>query len=149
MNVSGISQTSSLYGSQSSGTQSVWRQNFQALGSALQSGNLSAAQSAFAALTQNASGSVGSSTSSSSPNQTLAQDLNTLATALKSGNVSDAQKAFATFQQDLTSVSQTHHHHHHHGSQSTAATATDTTDSSASAGATALTSLGSTINLTA
>ena len=67
-----------------------------AIGNALQSGNLSEAQSAFATLQQDMGNSSGQSTTATS-----GTDLTSLSSALQSGNLSDAQSAFATLMQDL------------------------------------------------
>jgi len=67
-----------------------------AVGSALQSGNLSGAQSAFATLQQDMGNSSGQSTTATSDT-----DLASLSSALQSGNLSGAQSAFATLMQNL------------------------------------------------
>ncbi len=77
------------------------RNGVQQLGTDLQAGNLSQAQSDYAFLSQNVPGS---------QNNTLNQDFTALGQALQSGNLSDAQTAYATLLQDLQ---KTHHHHHH------------------------------------
>jgi len=78
-------------------------EDFDALQSALQSGNISGAQTAFAGLLQEVQKTTLTSESGSLfANGTQAsKDLNALGSALKSGNLSDAQKAFATLQQDI------------------------------------------------
>src|ERR1035438_4742169 len=72
------------------------RQQFQQLGQALQSGNLSAAQSDFASLqqgfSQSAAASNANSTSAANP---LSQAFNQLASDLQSGNLSAAQKDYS------------------------------------------------------
>ncbi len=85
------------------------QQNFSNLTSALQSGNLSAAQQAFSSLSGNSS-----NVSSNSP---LAQ----LGQALQSGNLTAAQQAMQTL------MSQRGGHHHHHGGQNSQANAASTT----------------------
>jgi hypothetical protein len=85
----------------------------QQLGQDLQSGNLSQAQSDFAALQPN---NVPGLSSSSSSSNGLASAFNQLATDLKSGNLSAAQQDCATVQQDLQSSAVSGHHHHHHHS---------------------------------
>src|ERR1017187_8646053 len=85
--------------------------DFQAIGSALQSGNLSAAQSALAAFQQNlqstspssaASTSSGSSTAATSgpfgSNTKANTDLQSLTSALQSAYTADAIHAFASLQ---------------------------------------------------
>ncbi|MFZ3264067.1 MAG: hypothetical protein WA172_08700 [Terriglobales bacterium] len=116
MSVSGIS--SSLYNPES--VQSVFQQfqqTFQQLGQDLQSGNLSAAQSDFAALQKlQPQGSASSSLQSNSP---IAQAFSQLSQDLQSGNLSGAQQDYTTIQQAFqsqTASSQgTQGHHHHHG----------------------------------
>jgi outer membrane protein assembly factor BamD (BamD/ComL family) len=119
MSVSGIS-SSSLFNT--SGVQSLFQQfqqTFQQLGQDMQSGNLSAAQSDFAAL-QNLGSQ--NSTATSQSNSPIAQAFSQLAKDLQSGNLSAAQQDFATIQQDFQSQSvqgqtqSTEGHHHHHGS---------------------------------
>lgn len=98
------------------------KQEFQQLGADLQTGNLSAAQSDFAALQKLQP----QSSSSSQSGTTIAQDFNQLAADLKAGNTSAAQQDFARLQQDFQSqTSQTHghHRHHRHGSGDTGSTA--------------------------
>lgn len=67
-----------------------------AIGKALDSGNLSAAQKAFAALQQDLGNSDGQSTTS-----TPGTDLTALSTSLQSNDLTGAQNAFATLMQDL------------------------------------------------
>jgi outer membrane protein assembly factor BamD (BamD/ComL family) len=128
MSIAGIGSTD-LYSAQSVQSQmQQMRQEFQQLGSDLQSGNLSAAQSDFATLTQLdpnlASSSSTSSTSStaaatsSTASNPMQQAFAQLAQDLKSGNLSAAQQDFSTIQQAMQSASAAHGHHHHHHSES-------------------------------
>jgi outer membrane protein assembly factor BamD (BamD/ComL family) len=113
MSIAGI-LSSSLFSSNSQALspQQQFQKEFQRLGQALQSGNLSAAQSDFATLQQTSS-SPSASASTSSP---IAQALSQLGKDLQSGNLSAAQQDFSKIQQDTQSQSpQAHHHHHHHG----------------------------------
>jgi outer membrane protein assembly factor BamD (BamD/ComL family) len=113
MSIAGI-LSSSLFSSNSQALspQQQFQKEFQRLGQALQSGNLSAAQSDFATLQQTSS-SPSASASTSSP---IAQAFSQLGKDLQSGNLSAAQQDFSKIQQDTQSQSpQTHHHHHHHG----------------------------------
>lgn len=76
-------------GAASQATSAAWQQrqqNFQALSKALQSGDLSGAQTAFASLTQAAA-----SGANSNPSSPLAQ----LGKALQSGDLGAAQTAFS------------------------------------------------------
>ncbi len=77
------------------------RQEFEALGKALKSGDLAGAKKAFAALT-GGSGSSTSAAGATQDNSPFAQ----LAQALQSGNLQAAQQAFAGMVQN---------HHGHHG----------------------------------
>ena len=117
MSISSISGASSLVAGSTSPFQQR-RQDFQALAQALSSGDLSGAQSAFAALQQlaqtGANGTGGSTSSvtgaaattaagagnSGSP---LASDWAALSSALSTNNLSAAQSAFAQLQSDFRS----------------------------------------------
>jgi hypothetical protein len=85
--------------------------SFQNLGLALQSGNLSAAQTAFASLQQ----SQNPGTQSTSSNNPVTADMTSLANALNSGNLSAAQASYTQLQQDSQAQGVGHHHHHHGG----------------------------------
>ena len=90
------------------------------LGQALQSGNLSEAQSAFASLSQLPGVQ---SALQNNPNSQFAQAISQIGSALQSGNLGDAQQALSSLQQQVASSasgasSTPHvggHHHHHHG----------------------------------
>jgi hypothetical protein len=128
--------------------------DLNAVGQALQSGNLSNAQGAFAKLQQDVQSVQGhhhhhhhqngaSASAQSTPGiqkdngqgvssqNPLATDLNAVSKALQEGDLSDAQAAFAKLQQDMLSV-QGHHHYHHHNAS--ASDAQNTTTNNASAG---------------
>jgi hypothetical protein len=90
-------------------------QVFSALGSALQSGNLAAAQKAYSTLQQDVQQtgqthhhhhhSGGSSqTTDSSTGSALSQLFGSLGSALQSGSLSAAQTAYSTLSQDLQQV---------------------------------------------
>jgi outer membrane protein assembly factor BamD (BamD/ComL family) len=120
MSIAGIasslfSQIGSLQNNQKSQIQTEFRQ----LAQDLTSGNLTGAQSDFAALQTNAPAQA----NSSSP---LSQAFSTLGKDLQSGNLSAAQQDFATIQQDISAAQQTGqaHHHHHHGGESQASQST-------------------------
>ena len=118
--VSGISFVNNQY---QTDTQNTFKQDFQALSNALQSGNLSAAQQAFSTLQTDMQGNQSNGTQQQSQNSTLSTDFNNLASTLQSGNLASAQQAFATLQQDMQQVQgqKSHHHHHHHQTDSTTA----------------------------
>jgi hypothetical protein len=114
------------------------RADFQALASALQSGDLGTAQQAFAQLQQDSPRLAQALTSpaSSSDSPRLA-DLKTLASALQSGDVSGAQQAMSQLQQASQggqAVQGGHHHHHHHAAPAAPADPTTTDNSSTAAG---------------
>ena len=117
MSVLGIA-SSSLFSYLAQNTQNKGHQ-FKQLGQDLQSGNLSAAQSDFAALQQN--GPQGNSSSSSQSSSPISQEFKQLSQDLQSGNLSAAQQDYSTIQQDFQNLSaqgqsaQGHHHHHHGG----------------------------------
>jgi thioredoxin-like negative regulator of GroEL len=113
-----------------------FRQTFGQLVNALQSGNLTAAQSAYSSLTQAGGGN------SNSP---FAAALQQIGDALQSGDLGKAQQALAQLQQQLQSARGAHHHggHHHRAdnddkSKSTTAPASTTTDPTAPATSTSL-----------
>jgi hypothetical protein len=124
MTVTNISPAANQY---TNTVQSPWKQeakDFKALRSALKSGDLSGAQTAFAALQQDAANtsqtasSTSGSTSASGQPDPLTSAFQALQSALQSGNLSGAQSAFASIQEDLQNSGSTqsaHHHHHHHG----------------------------------
>jgi outer membrane protein assembly factor BamD (BamD/ComL family) len=136
MSVSGIS--SSNFSQYNSGVGQQIRQDFQQLGTDLQSGNLSAAQSDYAtlqqALPQNNANSQTQTAQNANPiQQAFAQ----LSQALQSGNLSAAQQDYATIQQDAQNQQSTatHRHHHHGGggaNSAASATSADGTTTSAS-----------------
>lgn len=110
------------------------RQSFHQLAAALQSGDLSGAQTAYANLMTGSAASTSSVTSGTSAlpwwmknSSTLTQDFQTLGNDLSSGNLSGAQADFTHFQTDAkaafsqmqadgggASGLQGHHRHHHH-----------------------------------
>ncbi len=119
MSVAGIS-SSNLFNINDSrrSVESEMQQEFAQLGQDLQSGNLSAAQSDFATLTQMQPQSTSSSSSSTATSTSpMAQAFAQLSKDLQAGNLSAAQQDFATIQQDVqaNAVQSGGHRHHHHG----------------------------------
>ncbi len=112
--------------------------DFNALGSALQSGSLSAAQNALTAFQKNLPG--GTSSPSSQPfgsNSQANTDYQALANAVQGGDLSGAQQAYANLQGDLDGGQKARRHGHHHANGDAASTqqtsATDDTSDSSSA----------------
>jgi hypothetical protein len=160
MSTSSVSFGGSLHAS--AALQKVARQqkssDFSSLASALGSNNLTGAQNAFATLQKDAQSASATQTSSSATQQTSAlqqvkSDAQTLATALGSGNLGAAQQAFATLKQDSATAHAGHHHGGHHGGGAKVASSSSTSSpSSLSAdytAADAVSSVGTTLNLTA
>src|SRR5450631_354169 len=115
MSIAGIaSSLFSQIGSLQNNPKSQIQTEFQQLAQDLTSGNLSGAQSDFAALQENAPGAQNNGTSP------LSQAFSALGKDLQSGNLSAAQQDFATIQQDISAAQQTGqvHHHHHYGGES-------------------------------
>lgn len=117
-------------------TQASWRKDFRDLSQALASGDLSAAQSAFTALTQDQANAPNSPANTNSP---LAQDFKAIGDALQSGDLQGAQDAFAKLKQDFqaqqaasSQVHHGHHHGHHHQVDTEGTDPTDTTGSTIS-----------------
>jgi len=77
--------------------------DLSAIGSALQSNDLSGAQNAFATLQQDlgTTGSQNATATSGTPTATSGSDLTALGNALQSNDLSGAQNAFATLMKDL------------------------------------------------
>jgi len=119
-------------------------QDFKALESSLQSGDLTGAQQAFADLQKDLPNSsqttAATSSNASAPTGQLGTDFQALQSALQAGDLSGAQGAFATLKQDMQSAGATHRAHHHHhqqkadatSSSSQAATPTSATSNSGS-----------------
>jgi hypothetical protein len=131
MTISGVSSGFGAY--QPGNTQqgfSQFRQDFRDLGAALQSGDMTGAQTAFSALQQlmqgGQSGSQGQQQNNSGQNQ-LSLDLAALGKALQSGDPSSAKDAFAKLQQDMQAAGQTHHRRHSHHLPQSSANAQDST----------------------
>jgi hypothetical protein len=130
------------------------QQDYTQLANALQSGSLTNAQSAYAALqqlVQPQNGTNGASNASFTTNDPIENDFNALGQALAAGNLSQAQSAFSQLQSAVQAAEQPgtqsaqggtqvhgHHHHHHHGggggssAQSSTSTTSTTATSSAS-----------------
>lgn len=115
-------------------------QDFKALGTALQSGDLSSAQSALANFQQTVSGNASTSTTAASQpfgkNSQANSDFQTLTSALQSGDMTGAQQAFTSLQSDLKAAHKGHHHHHDQDGGSTSAPSA----SSSASGTSSLTS---------
>lgn len=135
------------------------QQDYTQLASALQSGNLTDAQTAFTALQQALQTQTGSTTTAGATSSTtsttnsdpILNDFNALGQALSSGSLSQAQSAFAQLQSDVQSAQQStasraqslaqalktavdghHHHHGHHGGGGEESTTTTTSSSTPS-----------------
>jgi hypothetical protein len=115
--------------------------SFQAIGSALQSGDVATAQTALTNFQQALQGNsqANSQAATSQPfgkNTQANSDYQNLTSALKSGNLSTAQQAFSSLQNDLKSAQSaksTHRgHHHHHSASATSSTASPTTTTTTS-----------------
>ena len=94
------------------------QQDFQSLAQTLSAGDLSGAQSAFAALQQDLKNvgpapTVQQTGSIQTGQNSLTTALQALGQALNSGDLSSAQKAFAQLQQDIQQAARGHRHHHH------------------------------------
>jgi len=141
-----VSSAASLYQTSQNGF-GQFIQSLNALGTALQSGNPSSAQSALSTLQQNLPSS--SQTSSSQPfgNNTQANsDYASLVSNVQSGNTTAAQSDLAKLQSDLKAGHG--HGHHHHGGGAPPTTATDSTTSSSTADTLDANISGSLLNVT-
>jgi type VI protein secretion system component VasK len=146
MTVSSIGSTTNAYQASSTNAFGQLFSDFKSIGSDIQSGDLTSAQSALTTFQTDLQNSNGQNPLSKlfSNNSTLGNDLSALQTALQSNDPAAAQNAFKTLTQDMqTSMKSqgTHRHHHHHGQSSSASTAlldstTDSTSGSSSTGST-------------
>ncbi|MBV9557119.1 MAG: hypothetical protein JO254_08550 [Pseudolabrys sp.] len=101
MAVSAVSSSTSFAPPQ--GNPSAIKQAFSQLNDALQSGDLSSAQSAYQTLSQ--------SPLAKDPSSPIAKELAQIGDALQSGDVGKAQQAMAQLQQQMQAM-RGHHHHH-------------------------------------
>lgn len=133
MTIASISSNINSYQSNVQGHFKQRQQAFENLASALQSGDLSGARTAYATLQKLQPGrpSQSGQQGENAPDP-ISSDFATLGTALQSGNLADAQTAFATLQKDFQNLQPGqggqqgvgYHHPHHHRlahSQNTAA----------------------------
>jgi hypothetical protein len=113
--MSTVSSSTSASGASQAGSPINFQQiksDFQALSTALQSGDLSGAQQAYASLQKDAPGLFQTaSTQNAASTNPLEAALNNIGTALQSGDITAAQQAFSSLQ-----AAQPHRHRHHgHG----------------------------------
>ncbi len=104
------------------------RQDFSGLTTSLASGDLTAAQNAFATLLQDLGNTNTQASQQTGASSLISTDLTTLGTALSSNDLAASQKAYATLLQDLNAAQQTqatHHHHRHHRHAGNAQSTTD------------------------
>ena len=152
--ISSVSSTTNPYQTANQNGLTQFIQDFNSLGSALQSGDVSTAQSALATFQQDLPGN--SQTQTNQPfgkNSQANTDYQNLTAALQSGDLNGAQKAFASLQTDLKATHKGHHHHR--ASSSTTPTTPATTSTTTTAPATSSTTDsdgdndGSNLNVTA
>jgi hypothetical protein len=115
MTVSGISNGLSTIGSSTQGVHNNLRQfqqEFQQLGSDLQSGNQTAAQQDYATLHSLAGEGGNSSVSTGlTSNNPLVQQFNQLGEDLVSGNVSGAEQTYGNLKQNFQNIDKEHNNH--------------------------------------
>lgn len=119
MTTSSIGSTTNVYQPATTDGFSQLFQDFTGIGGALQSGNLTAAQSALTSFQSDLQSSTASNPLSNlfNNNPTLNSDLTTLQTAMKSNDTTGAQSAFKSLLQDVQTAMKTqkgHRGHHHH-----------------------------------
>jgi hypothetical protein len=145
--ISSVSSTTSAnpYQPASQTSYSKIASDFLAIGSALQSGTVTDAQTALANFQQTVSTNLSNSAAQLfSGNSQASSAYQTLVTDLGSGNTTGAQQAYSSLLaslqgsgsgQNASSVQHGHHHHHHHsgeGSSVTSASGSSTSSSSTS-----------------
>jgi len=134
--ISSVSSSNPAYQNYNASNVKQTIQDFQAIGNALQSGDVSTAQSALTTFQQALSNSSNSQSSTSQPfgkNSQANTDYQSLVSSLQSGNLTTAQQAFTSLQKDLKPVHKGHHHHHG-SSTTTASTANSPASTTGSAG---------------
>jgi hypothetical protein len=133
-NISSVSSATNTYPTPNLSGFDQAIKDLKSIGTALQSGDLSSAQSALTAFQQ--AQPAATQAPGSQPfgqNSQANTDYQTLTTALKSGDLSAAQKAFTSLKTDLKPTQSAHKgHHHHHAASATAASTTSTTGATAS-----------------
>ena len=132
--INSVSSSPSLYRTDARSSWKQQTQDFKSLQTALQSGNLSAAQAAFAAFQQaqpNSSPVTASGAATTSGQNSQASNaFQSLQSALTAGNLSGAQQAFATLQRNLESAAASKTgRNHNHGTSVNAVTQTDNSTS--------------------
>jgi len=142
MNVSGVNSATAPYQTSVQSSFKQRAQDFKALQTALQSGDMTSAQQAFASLQKDmpkSSQAAGTTSNPAGQPGQIGTDYQSLQSALQSGDLSGAQSAFATLKQDMQGTGAAHgahHHHHSKGGDATSSTtpASSTTPSSSDAG---------------
>jgi hypothetical protein len=116
MNVSNVGSSANPYQANSTGGFRQQMQDFKGLSNALQTGDLSSAQSAFTTLQNDLQSSQtnGKSSPLLDPNTQVGKDFKAVQDALKSGDVKGAQDAFATLKQDFRGTQKAGGHPHRH-----------------------------------
>jgi hypothetical protein len=102
-----------------------FHQAFSQMVTAIQSGDLTGAQQAYAALGQFQPGNQ----AGSAPSSPFAQGLSAIGQDLQNGNLGAAQQDLASLQQQMQSAGGAHHHHHHHADASASQGASGTSGS--------------------
>lgn len=131
MSVNIVSTTPGVYVATPSSDKKKPYDDFTSLAQALQSGDLSAAQTAFQSFQTDIQKSSGKQNPFTS-NPQISKDMDALQSALKSGDTTGAQKAFETLKQDLRNVAGHTHHHHHHKTNTDSSSQTSSTSSTTS-----------------
>ncbi|MGA2244453.1 MAG: hypothetical protein ABSH48_05585 [Verrucomicrobiota bacterium] len=146
--ISSLSPTTSTYNGMNQTGVSPLIQDFNALGSALKTGDLTTAKSALADFQKVLQSSM--QTSASQPfgkNSQANTDFQSLTSDLQSGNLAGAQKAFSSLQNDVTTAQSAQAttsahigHHHHHASNTASSTSSATASAASSIGTSILNS---------
>jgi hypothetical protein len=128
------------------------RKDFEALTSAVKSGDIAGAQTALTTFEQDLQGALDGSQTSQTQS-TPAQDLKALQDAFSANDLTSAQKSFSALLEDLKQAKSHHHHHRHYHqvdqSSDTSATSTSTSTSTDSTSASSSGTSATSINITA
>jgi hypothetical protein len=112
MPISSISPGTSLLTTGAS-TAGFRQRDLQALGQALNSGDLAAAKTALTTFQQNLQNQASSVLNNLNSNSPASRDIQSIQTALKTGDLPGAKSAFSQLRSDLRSAPSAHHGRHH------------------------------------
>jgi ribosomal protein S20 len=126
MSVTGVSSSSTTAQMYQSSNANPFKQDFNDLATALQNGNLQAAQDAFTKIQELHQQKEAKKSNNGNSNQNgsnpIKTDMTALQQALQSGDLKASQDAFTKLQEDMKSAQKNGHHHNASASAATSTT---------------------------